>query len=145
MERTLSQVITPSALAPVHGKGATPFAQQTVGLTKQTDIELTWQAHYWRTQYEQRLERETALKAEVEALQATIRELTQHLYGTKSEQATSLNKAGAPPHVSPNRFPVVMEKFWALRVSAPRSHPCTPGPGYSPRAVPSEACRAKAT
>ena len=31
--------------------------------------------------------------------QATIRDLTQRLYGTKSEKASSLNKAGAPPHV----------------------------------------------
>jgi transposase len=103
MERTLSQVIAPSELALVNGKGATPFAQQTVVLTKQAYIELTWQANYWRAQYEQLVERETALKAEVEAHQATIRDLTQRLYGTKSEKATHLNKAGAPPHVSPRK------------------------------------------
>ena len=100
MENPLSQVIAPSQLAPVNGKGATPFAQQTVVLTKQAYIELIWQANYWRAQYEQLVERETALKAEVEAQQATLRDLTQRLYGTKSEKATSLNKAGAPPHVS---------------------------------------------
>jgi len=53
MESTLSQVLAPSELAPVNGKGATPFAQQTVVLTKQAYIELTWQANYWRAQYEQ--------------------------------------------------------------------------------------------
>ena len=57
MESTLSQVLAPSELAPVNGKGATPFAQQTVVLTKQAYIELTWQANYWRAQYEQLLER----------------------------------------------------------------------------------------
>ena len=103
MESTLSQVIAPSELAPVNGKSATPFAQQTVVLTKQAYIELTWQAHYWRAQYEQLVERETALKAEVEAHQATIRDLTQRLYGTKSEKATPLDKAGAPPRVSPRQ------------------------------------------
>jgi transposase len=103
MERTLSHVIAPSELAPVNGKGATPFAQQTVVLTKQAHIELIWQANYWRAQYEHLVERETALKAEVEAQQATIRDLTQRLYGTKSEKATSLNKVGAPPRVSPRK------------------------------------------
>ena len=103
MESPLSQVIAPSELAPVNGKGATPFAQQTVVLTKQAYIELTWQANYWRAQYEQLLEREAALKAEVEAQQATIRDLTQRLYGTKSEKATHLDKAGVPPRVSPRK------------------------------------------
>jgi transposase len=102
MESTLPQV-APSELAPVNGKGATPFAQQTVILTKQAYIELTWQAHYWRAQYEQLVERETALKAEVEAHQATIRDLPQRLYGTKSEKATHLKQAGAPPLVSPHK------------------------------------------
>src|SRR5215471_3309445 len=68
MESTRSQVLAPSELAPVNGKGATPFAQQTVVLTKQAYIELTWQANYWRAQYEQLLEREAALKPEVAAL-----------------------------------------------------------------------------
>ena len=71
MESSLSHVIASSELAPVNGKGATPFAQQTVVLTKQAYIELLWQAHYWRAQYQQLVERETALKAEVEAQQAT--------------------------------------------------------------------------
>jgi hypothetical protein len=95
MESPLSQVIAPSELAPVNGKGATPFAQQTVVLTKQAYIELLWQAHYWRAPYEQLVERETALKAEVEAQQAPIHDLTQRLYGTQSEKAMSLNTAGA--------------------------------------------------
>jgi transposase len=103
MESTLSQALAPSELAPVNGKGATPFAQQTVVLTKQAYIELTWQAHYWRAQYEQLLEREAALKAEVEAQQATIRDLTQRLYGTKSEKSTRPNTTGEPTSASPRK------------------------------------------
>ena len=57
MEQRIPQVVTPSELAPVREKRVTPFAQQTVVLTKQAYIELTWQAHYWRAQYEQLLER----------------------------------------------------------------------------------------
>ena len=92
MESPLSQVLAPSALAPVNGEGVAPFAQQPVVLTKQAYIELPWQANYWRAQYEQLVERETTLKAEVEAYQATIRDLTQRLYGTKSEKATHRDK-----------------------------------------------------
>jgi transposase len=65
-----------------------------VVLTKQAYIELKWQANYWRAQYEQVVEREAALKAEVEAHQATIRALTQRLYGTKSEKATRCQRLG---------------------------------------------------
>jgi transposase len=100
MESTLPQVIASSELAPVNRNGATPFAQQTVVLTKQAYIELTWQAHYWRAQYEQLVERETALKAAVQAHQATIRDLTQRLYGTKSEKSTRPQGAGAPKPTS---------------------------------------------
>jgi hypothetical protein len=79
MESPLPHVILPSELAPVNGNATTPFAQQTVVLTKQAYIELTWQAPYWRAQYEQLVEREAALKAEIDAQQATIRDLTQRL------------------------------------------------------------------
>ena len=87
MERTVPHVRSTSELAPVNGSGTTPFSQQTVVLTKQAYIQLKWEAHYWRRQHERLLERETALKAEVEAHQATIRDLQQRLYGTKSEQS----------------------------------------------------------
>ena len=103
MESTLSQVLAPSELAPVSGKGATPFAHQTVVLTKQAYIELTWQAHYWRAQYEQLLEREAALKSKVEVQQATIRDLTQRLYGTKSEKSTRPNTTGEPTSATPRK------------------------------------------
>src|SRR5262245_35985241 len=103
MEQSLPQVLSPSELAPVNGKRVTPFSQQTVVLTKQAYIELTWQAHYWRAQHEQLVVREAALKAEIAAQQATIRDLTQRLYGTKSEKAARLHQAGEAPSASPRK------------------------------------------
>jgi hypothetical protein len=82
MASTLSHVPAPSEHAPVHGQGATPFALQPVVRTQQAYSELPWQAHSWRAQYEQWVERATALQADVDAPQATIRDLTQRLYGT---------------------------------------------------------------
>jgi transposase len=103
MESTLPHAISPSELAPGDATGTTPFAQQTVVLTKQAYIELKWRANYWRAQYEQLVEREAALKADIEAYQATIRDLTQRLYGTKSEKATCLAKASEPTSPSPRK------------------------------------------
>src|SRR2546426_8668059 len=93
MENTLPPAISPAELGPVKGTGATPFSQQTVMLTKQAYIELTWKANYWQAQHERLVEREAALKADVEALQATIRDLTQRLYGTKSEKSVGPDEA----------------------------------------------------
>jgi transposase len=101
MESTMPHALSPSELIPGDATGTTPFAQQTVVLTKQAYIELKWQANYWRAQYEQLVEREAALKANIDAYQATIRDLTQRLYGTKSEKATRLDKASEPTSSSP--------------------------------------------
>src|SRR5215472_14783742 len=87
MDHTEPQLISTSELAPVHRSGTTPFSQQTVVLTKQASIELKWEANYWRAQHARLVEREAALKVEVEALQSTIRDLTQRLYGAKSEKS----------------------------------------------------------
>jgi len=95
MENTLLQAISTSALGSVQGTGTTPFSQQTVVLTKQTYLELKWKANYWQAQYERLVEREATRKADVAALQATIRDLTQRLYGTKSEHAAGPDRAGA--------------------------------------------------
>jgi len=103
MDNTLPQALSTAELGPVKGTGATPFSQQTVVLTKQAYIELTWQANYWRAQYEQLMEREAALKAAIEAQQATIRDLTQRLYGTKSEKATRSHRADEPSPASPRK------------------------------------------
>src|SRR6266850_2988021 len=94
MDHTEPQLISTSELAPVHRSGTTPFSQQTVMLTKQAYIELKWEANYWRAQHARLLEREAALKAEVETLHATIRDLNQRLYGTKSEKAAGCDAAG---------------------------------------------------
>lgn len=103
MEHTGPQVHSTCEVAPVTGNGATPFSQHTVVLTKQDYIELKWQANYWRAQHERLLKREAALQAEVAALQATIRDLTQRLYGTKSEQSASPDGAGASTPTSPRQ------------------------------------------
>lgn len=95
MESILPQVRSTSELVPGHEGRATPFSQQTIVLTKQAYIQLKWEAHYWRRQHERLVEREAALKAEVEALQATIRDVNQRLYGTKSEKSAGPDAADA--------------------------------------------------
>jgi len=94
MEKTQPQPISTAASTPVRGPSATPFSQQTVVLTKQDYIALKWQANYWRAQHEQSLKREAALKAQVEALEAQIRDLTQRLYGKKSEKSAASEALG---------------------------------------------------
>jgi transposase len=93
MESILPQVRSTSELAPGHEGSATPFSQQTVVLTKQASIQRKWEAHSWRRQHERLVAREAALKAEVEALQATIRALNQRLYGAKSEKSAGPDDA----------------------------------------------------
>jgi transposase len=101
MERTQPQLISTSEVASDNGTNATPFSQQTVVLTKQAYIELKWEANYWRAQHARLVEREAALKTEVETLQATIRDLTQRLYGTKSEKSSGVEGTIAPKAASP--------------------------------------------
>src|SRR6266571_6256994 len=101
MEHTEPQLISTSELAPVHSSSTTPFSQQTVVLTKQAYIQLKWEAHYWRRQHERLVEREAALKAEGETLQATVRDLNQRLYGAKSEKASGCDAAGQCKPASP--------------------------------------------
>src|SRR5438132_12860523 len=103
MEHTIPQVHATCEVASVNENGATPFSQHTVVLTKQAYIELKWQANYWRAQHERLLKREAALQAEVVALQATLRDLTQRLYGTKSEQSASPDGASASKPTSPRQ------------------------------------------
>ena len=103
MKQTQPHLISPSALAPDNATHTTPFSQQTVVLTKQAYIELKWEANYWRAQHAQLLEREAALKREVETLQATIRDLTQRLYGTKSEKSSGADGTNSPKADSPKK------------------------------------------
>jgi transposase len=101
MESILPQVRSTSERAPGHEGSATPFAQQTVVLTKQASLQRTWEAHAWRRQHARLGEREAALQAEVETLRATIRDLTQRLYGAKSEQASGCDAARQCQPASP--------------------------------------------
>ncbi len=103
MDHTEPQLISTSELAPVHRSGTTPFSQQTVVLTKQAYIELTWEAHYWRAQHARLVEREAALKVEVEALQSTLRDLTQRLYGAKSEKSACPDRTGESTLANPRK------------------------------------------
>ena len=89
MASTQPQLIAMAADTPVRGDKATPFSHQTVVLTKQDYIALKWEANYWRAQHARLVQREAALKAQVEALEAQIRDLTQRLYGTKSEKSAA--------------------------------------------------------
>jgi transposase len=77
-----------------------PFAQEMVVLTKQEHIHLKWAARYWKAQYERVAAREAALKQEVEAQGAQIRDLTHRLYGKKNEKGVGKKLAQAP---SPRR------------------------------------------
>src|SRR2546422_1498150 len=95
MQTTHPNVNAISDLATGHGNDATPFSQQSVVLTQQAYIELTWKANYWQAQHARLVEREVALKAQVEALEATVRDLNQRLYGTKSEKAAGPDHAGS--------------------------------------------------
>jgi hypothetical protein len=83
-----------AADTPVRGDKATPFSHQTVVLTKQDSIALKWEANYWRAQHARLGQREAALKAQGEALEAQIRDLTQRLYGTKSEKSAASEACG---------------------------------------------------
>src|SRR3989440_12963137 len=95
MQSTHSKVNSLSDLATGNGNDATPFSQQSVVLTKQAYIALTWKANYWQAQHARSVEREAALTAHVASLEATIRDLTQRLYGTKSEKAAGPEDAAA--------------------------------------------------
>jgi transposase len=71
-----------------------------VELTKQPSIELKWAASYWKAQYDRATGREAALKQEIAAQAAQIRDLTQRLYGKKSEKGAGQEPGRAP---SPRR------------------------------------------
>ena len=103
MEQTQPPLISATAYAPASGKHATPFSQQTVVLTKQDYIALKWEANYWRAQHARLVQREAALKAQVEALEAQLRDLTQRLYGKKSEQSAGSEALGKSQPANPRK------------------------------------------
>src|SRR5712671_63470 len=103
MEKTQPQPISTAARAPVSGAKATPFSKQTVVLTKQDSIALQWEANSWRAQHARLVQREAALKAQVEALEAQLRDLTQRLYGKKSEQSAGSEALGTSNEAHPRK------------------------------------------
>jgi transposase len=87
----------------VSSENATPFSKQTVVLTKQDSSALKWEANYWRAQHARLMEREAALKAQVEALEAQRRDLHQRLYGTKSEKSAGSEALGKSTTANPQK------------------------------------------
>lgn len=79
-----------SAKLPIVPREAgTPFSQATVLLTQQEHIQLKWEARYWKSQHARGLRREAALKKALEQSQAQVRDLTQRLYGKRSEKGAA--------------------------------------------------------
>jgi transposase len=103
MEKTQPQLISTTAYAPASDEKATPFSKQTVVLTKQDYIALKWEANYWRAQHARLVQREAALQAQVEGLEAQIRDLTQRLYGKKSEKAAGSEALGKSNPANPRK------------------------------------------
>lgn len=89
------------------GEAGTPFSREVIQLTKQEAIQLKWEAGYWKTLHDRLMvrsaERENELKAQqtqllarnaeleqqLERALARIRDLTQRLYGKRSEKSAS--------------------------------------------------------
>jgi hypothetical protein len=82
--------MTPSLSSSIHqpdsGTKEMPFAQAIVHLAKPQYIQLKWNSRYWQRQHERAIAREAALKLKLEQAEATIRDLTQRLYGKQSEK-----------------------------------------------------------
>ena len=76
--------LSSSTHQPDSGTKETPFAQAIVHLTKQQYIQFKWDSRYWQRQHERAITREAALKLKLEQAEATIRDLTQRLYGKQS-------------------------------------------------------------
>jgi hypothetical protein len=79
--------IAAEAMPPIGAERETPFSRQHVWLSKQEHIELKSQIAFWKAQHRRALEREQALRKELEEARAEIRDLRQRLYGRKSEKA----------------------------------------------------------
>ena len=72
-------------------------------LTKQDYLALKWEANSWRAQHARLVQREAALQAQVEALEAQLRALTQRLYGKKSEQSAGSEALGKSKPAHPRK------------------------------------------
>jgi transposase len=85
-----------------------PFSSEIITLAKNEYIQLRWEAQYWKRQHARSSEREQVLKAETERLHGRIRDLTQRLYGRKTEKGT--NKSEGSKSKDPKRSRGQQEK-----------------------------------
>ena len=86
-EPSVADVRTPcDSSAPA---GSIPFAGVFVTISKEEHIRLRCEAAYWRGKHEQGLRRESALKEKIETLEARVRDLTQRVFGRRSEKRTA--------------------------------------------------------
>src|SRR3989442_9439796 len=93
MQSTYPHINSISDLATGNGNDVTPFSQQSVVLTKQAYIQLTWEANYWRAQHTRLLERGAALKAEGGKLHAPKRGPTPRPYRAQSQKKSGFGAA----------------------------------------------------
>jgi len=102
--------------SPVSDAGSVPFASESVTLRRQEHIELVMQANYFKAMHEravaraawredryqrvlrqmkvQGAQREAALRAELEAAHARLRDLQQRLFGSKTERHPGNERQG---------------------------------------------------
>ena len=91
-----------------------PFAREWVTLTKQEHTQLVWEANYWKSAHqranariqeiearhkleiEQAATREAALRSELEAAQAKVRDLRKRVFGRKSEHSSHEDNTREP-------------------------------------------------
>jgi transposase len=79
------------------GASSTPFAQAMVTITKQEYVQLKWDAQYWQTSHQRAVVREAELKAQIETLQALVRDLRQRLFGRKTEKGAARSEQQSKP------------------------------------------------
>jgi transposase len=79
------------------GASSAPFAQAMVTITKQEYVQLKWDAQYWQTSHQRAVVREAELKAQIETLQALVRDLRQRLFGRKTEKGAARSEQQSKP------------------------------------------------
>jgi transposase len=79
-----------------------PFAHQIISVNKADYIELKWEKNYWHAQFDQKSKKVTQLEKELDLANAKIRDLTQRLYGKKSEKKSTKSEVQnkAAPSIS---------------------------------------------
>lgn len=103
MQALSHQPIQPSADSVKSEGDRTPFASQTVTISKAEYIQLKWEAEYYKAQFEQASKRIAALEKELETSQAANRDLKQRLYGKKSEKSSGQDKVDKPEQSGPKK------------------------------------------